>query len=97
MTYEELKERLYKAALFSVTTNDSKHYENIGYDFTDEVIQLFATLCAEVIGLDGKVTSYTRRNGELSVDLTESYYNTLRKQQRTRLAQLTTKNTNKEK
>lgn len=108
MTYEELQERLYKAALFSITTNNSKHYEKIAYDFTDEAIQLFATLCAEVTGkkvevpkpkswVDGmmdKPNSY--KNNYVTIEIAKAQ-NRLIDAQNARLAQLTTKNTEEEK
>ena len=42
----------------------------------------------EVIGPDGEVTGHTRPQGYLSVDLTQSYYNQLRQQQRSALKTL---------
>lgn len=54
--------------------------------YVDEIIQLFTSLCAEVIGEDEEVDGLAWR----------SHHNQLRTTQRTRLAQLTTKNTEEE-
>ncbi len=44
--------------------------------------ELFKTALEEVVGEDGQVAGYIRPNGHPSVDLTESYHNELRAQQR---------------
>lgn len=38
-----LRDKLYKAALFAVTTNNSKYYEKIAAEFADEATQLIET------------------------------------------------------
>jgi hypothetical protein len=38
-----LRDKLYKAALFTVTTNNAKHYEKIAAEFADEATEIIET------------------------------------------------------
>ncbi len=47
--------------------------------------EIQAYIDKEIIGSDGEVTRHERANGIVSVDLTQSYYNALRAEQRAKL------------
>ena len=50
----------------------------------DKAKAAIEAMVREIIGPDGEVTSYIRPQGYPGVDLTQSYYNSLRKEQRLR-------------
>lgn len=49
---------------------------------------LYDLLDKELIGEDGQVNGYSKPDGRVSVDLTQSYYNSLRATQRKKLKEL---------
>lgn len=108
MTYEELQKQVkyVLAEMYILGSNAptnkgrekyTKSFTKAEEDEAGKLIQLFATLCAEVIGQDENSGVTMQSNGKLGPFTDEHLRNHLRAKQRIILAQLTTKNTEGEK